>query len=83
MATTCTFLSYGPNTGAPTSEVSGTISLNDESFLNISNPLAPVVVTVTADKVRTKFVAPAAALAAGIPSGTYERVSGATFRLAK
>ena len=64
MPATLTFKSYGPLvTGAPISEVSGTILLGDVSFLNISNPMNPVAVTVTPDKIRTRAVS--FAMAAG------------------
>ncbi len=81
MATTITYESYGPHhTGNQISLISGTISQADMSFLNISNPLAPVVTTVTADKVRTHLIGAAAAATAGIPAGQYEKKIGATFR---
>ena len=85
MATTCTFKAYGvpanghgcgSSGGNGVSEVSGTISLADENFLNISNPLAPVANSVTAGLVRTKLVSASAAATAGIEPGHYERVGG-------
>ena len=83
MATNCTFKSHGnPVTGSAVSEVSGVISLADENFLNISNPLSPVVTPVTADKVRTKLLTPAVAATAGIAPGYYELVAATTYRKA-
>lgn len=81
MATTITYESFGPPvTGNQISLVSGTISQADMGFLNISNPLVPVVATVTADKVRTHLISQAAAVTAGIPAGQYERKTGTTYR---
>ena len=81
MATTCTYKSYGTSvTGLAVSEVSGTISQADMSFLNISNPMAPTAGTVTADKIRTHLISDAAAATAGIPPGQYERVGSATYK---
>lgn len=85
MAATLTFKSYGPPVfgGFPVSEVSGTISIGDVGFLNISNPDAPAVVTVTPDKVRTRLVTQAMSETATgtVVPGVYENVGGATYRL--
>ena len=80
MATTCTFLSNDSRLGAASSEVSGDIDIDDVSFLNTSDPLAPVVDTVTGNLQRTIDITAAQAATAGIPSGTYEKVGATTFR---
>jgi hypothetical protein len=84
MPATLTFKSYGPLvTGAQVGEVSGTLLIGDVSFLNISNPLNPVVVTVTPDKIRTRAVSKAMADAATgtVFPGIYEKADGLTYRL--
>lgn len=83
MATTCTFKDYGTLPSGQSSELTGTVDLNDVVVRTTTNNTGGwSTATVGADKQKSVNLSAADAATAGVRPGWYDKESGTTFRRA-